>query len=288
MRLKAISDLHLANEANREALLELPAFKDDWLIVAGDVAEKLEHIRFAFDELSRRFAKVFWVPGNHDLWAGPETQGGRVLVGEERYRRMVEYAREYGILTPEDPYETWHGPEGPRTIVPLFLLYDYSFRPDDVAREDVVAWAREGRAVCADELFLSPSPWESRDAWCASRCDEAERRLSELPPGQPTILVNHFPLRRDLARLPRAPRFAPWCGTRRTEDWHIRFNAEVVISGHLHIRKTDWRDGRRFEEVSLGYPYQWDRSRGMAAYLRDVLPDSSSVEAANSVARLSR
>lgn len=288
MHLKAISDLHLANAANREALLELPDFKDDWLIVAGDIAEKIEHVRFAFDVLSRRFAKVIWVPGNHELWSGPEMDGGRVVVGEERYRTLVSHAREYGVVTPEDPYETWHGPDGPSTIAPLFLLYDYSFRPDEVAREDVVAWAREGRAVCSDELFLDPSPWPSREAWCMSRCDEAERRLSELPPGRRTILVNHFPLRRDLARLPRAPRFSPWCGTRRTEDWHIRFNASVVVSGHLHIRRTDWRDGTRFEEVSLGYPYQWNRSLGIAAYLRDVLPGSAASELETYEARLVR
>lgn len=285
MHLKAISDLHLASAANREALLELPDFGDDWLIVAGDIAEKIDHVRFAFDVLSRRFAKVIWVPGNHELWSGPEANGGPVIVGEKRYRTLVSHAREYGVVTPEDPYETWHGPDGPCTIAPLFLLYDYSFRPDEVAREDVVAWAREGRAVCSDELFLDPSPWNSREDWCASRCDEAERRLSELPPGRPTILVNHFPLRRDLARLPRAPRFSPWCGTRRTEDWHIRFNASVVVSGHLHIRRTDWRDGTRFEEVSLGYPYQWNRSLGIAAYLRDVLPGSVAAELELSEAR---
>jgi hypothetical protein len=85
-----------------------------------------------------------------------------------------------------------------------------------------------------------------------------------------TILVNHYPLRRDLVDIPRVPRFIPWCGTRRTENWHIRFNASVVISGHLHTRRTDWRDGTRFEEVSLGYPHQWDRRLGMAHYLRDI------------------
>jgi len=287
MHLKAISDLHLASAANREALLELPDFRDDWLIVAGDIAEKLEHVRFAFDALTRRFARVFWVPGNHELWGVPEADGGPVIVGEERYRTLVSYAREYGVVTPEDPYETWHGPDGPCTIAPLFLLYDYSFRPDEVAREDVVAWAREGRAVCSDELFLDPSPWKSREDWCASRCEEAERRLSALPAGRPTILVNHFPLRRDLARLPRAPRFSPWCGTRRTEDWHLRFKARVVVSGHLHIRRTDWRDGTRFEEVSLGYPYQWNRSLGIAAYLRDIL-SGSPAELETSAARLVR
>ncbi len=57
-----------------------------------------------------------------------------------------------------------------------------------------------------------------------------------------------------------------------TEDWHRRYRARLVISGHLHMRATDWRDGVRFEEVSLGYPRQWDAAKGAPHYLRQVLP----------------
>ena len=39
MKLLAISDLHLSSTANMQALVEMPAFPDDWLIVAGDVSE---------------------------------------------------------------------------------------------------------------------------------------------------------------------------------------------------------------------------------------------------------
>ena len=59
----------------------------------------------------------------------------------------------------------------------------------------------------------------------------------------------------------------------RTGDWPVRFGAVLAVSGHLHVRRTDRRGGTRFEEVSLGYARQWDASRGLAAYLRDVTPD---------------
>lgn len=272
MKLRAISDLHLASPSNREALEELQTAPDDWLIVAGDIAERFEHIKFAFEVFERKFAKVFWVPGNHDLWAIPEERDQPALAGEARYLALVELARQYGIHTPEDPYETWNGPGGAHVVAPLFLLYDYSFRPQDIKRDDVVAWARAQNSVCADETFLDPAPWNSREDWCASRCRETELRLQEVPDGMSTILINHYPLRRDLIHIPRIPRFTPWCGTVRTEDWHQRFNAKVVVSGHLHTRRTDWRDDTRFEEVSLGYPKQWDRRLGIEAYLRDILP----------------
>ena len=87
------------------------------------------------------------------------------------------------------------------------------------------------------------------------------------------MLINHWPLRNDLINIPRIPRFTPWCGTVETEDWHQQFNAKVVVSGHLHTRRTDWRNGTRFEEVSLGYPRQWDTDRGMTLYLRQIWPE---------------
>jgi hypothetical protein len=53
--------------------------------------------------------------------------------------------------------------------------------------------------------------------------------------------------------------FAQWCGTTRTKDWHLRFNAAAVVYGHLHIPRTTWYDGVLFEEVSLCYPHEWRR-----------------------------
>lgn len=279
MRLLAISDLHLANAANRMALAELQHFRDDWLIVAGDVAERLDQVQDAFALLSQRFKRVLWVPGNHDLWTvrSNHSNGGvscieDVLAGEAKYRALVALARKFGILTPEDPYPIWPGPGGPCIIAPMFLLYDYSFRPSDISREAVIGWSREGSAICSDEILLDPRPHVSREAWCALRCEETEARLEALDQSLPTILVNHYPLRHELVRIPRIPRFSPWCGTTRTEDWHQRFNAKVVIYGHLHVRRTDIRDGTRFEEVSLGYPRQWDQKRGIERYLREILP----------------
>ncbi len=58
-------------------------------------------------------------------------------------------------------------------------------------------------------------------------------------------------------RILRYPQFAQWCGTDRTADWHTKFNAVAVVYGHLHIPRTTWYDGVRFEEVSVGYPREW-------------------------------
>ena len=267
MRLYALADLHLGYRRNREALREWSAHSDDWLILAGDVGETLAHLELGLVAATDRFAQVFWVPGNHELWSH-RTEGPR---GVAKYEAAVEVCRRLGVLTPEDPYVTWPG-QPACVIAPLFVLFDYTFRPDRVAPEDAVTWAAADGILSADERFLAPDPYPSRTAWCHARVEYSERRLGETCTNAPSVLVNHFPLRQELVRLHRIPRFSPWCGTRRTEQWHTRFGARVVVSGHLHVRTTDWIDGVRFEEVSLGYPKHWRHERGIDGYLREILP----------------
>ena len=268
VRLWALSDLHLSYRENREALDGLPAFPDDWLILAGDVTHGADGLDWCFRRLTAKFRQLVWVPGNHELWTVPRATPR--LGGVALYERLVEIARRHGVLTPEDPYQVVEHRDGPVLVVPLFLLYDYSFRPAHVRRDAVVPWAREQSAVCSDEVMLHPAPFPDRESWCAARCEDAAARLAACPADIPKVLINHFPLEEQHAVLPRIPRFTPWCGTRRTRGWHRRFGACAVVYGHLHIRATRWLDGVPFQEVSLGYPRQWDRRRGIGAYLREV------------------
>jgi 3',5'-cyclic AMP phosphodiesterase CpdA len=267
VKLWATSDLHVGYEENRRAVAELPAAPDDWLIVAGDTGESPAHLEFVLRTLRPRFQRLIWTPGNHDLWT-PRTWPSTKR-GDAHYRRLVAICHRHDVVTPEDNFIRWPGDGPPTLIVPTFLLYDYSFRPDAV--EDPVAWAAESGVRCADEDLLAADPYESRTAWCHVRVAEAEKRLSEVSAGARIVLANHFPLRRDHAVLPRIPRFSIWCGTRLTEDWHRRYPIHTVVYGHLHLRSSRVLDGVRFEEVSLGYPRQWATKNGLAPYLREIL-----------------
>ena len=270
-RLSAVSDLHVANPENRKIVESLrPTSDDDWLIVAGDVGELVADIADSLATLSRRFARVIWAPGNHELWTHPHDPVK--LRGEERYRHLVEICRGLGVLTPEDPYAVWPGPGGPAVIVPMFLLYDYSFLPPGAAdAKEGLAIAHEAGIVCTDEYLLHADPHPSRDAWCRARLAVTEARLEACDPRLPTVLVNHFPLRRQTTEILTHPEFAQWCGTTQTADWHKRFRAAAVVYGHLHIPRTTWHDGVRFDEVSLGYPREWNR-RAPQEPLRQILP----------------
>ena len=89
MRLLAISDLHLGHPANRDRLSSIGASPEDWLILAGGVGETEAHLTLAFEHLTSRFAKLIWVPGNHELWT--VEQSPKNLRGKTRYEALVAW-----------------------------------------------------------------------------------------------------------------------------------------------------------------------------------------------------
>ncbi|MEV4799607.1 metallophosphoesterase [Nonomuraea sp. NPDC049421] len=273
-RLLAVSDLHVAYPENRAIVEELkPLAPGDWLLVAGDVGERLADIRWALGLLAGRFERVVWVPGNHELWTPPGDPPE--LRGVARYDELVRICRELGVLTPEDDYPLWRGAGGPVRIVPLFLLYDYTFLPEGhPTKESALAYAHGTGVVCTDEYLLHPDPHPTRDAWCRDRVARTERRLAELDDDVPLVFVNHYPLVREPTDILRYPEFAQWCGTTATAGWHVRHPTAAMIYGHLHIPRVTRHDGVRFEEVSLGYPREWKRRPGGRRLLRDVLPEA--------------
>ncbi len=271
-RLLAVSDLHVTHPENRGIVERLrPQSDADWLIVCGDVSETIVDIEWALELLSERFATVLWTPGNHELWTLPDEPVE--LRGEQRYLHLVEICRRLGVLTPEDPYPIWHGEGGPLTIAPLFLLYDYSFgRNIAPTKAQSLALAHRSGVVCSDEFLLHPDPYASRDEWCHARVRQAEARLEACDEAAPIVIVNHFPLIDAPTKVLRHPEFAQWCGTTLTADWHRRFKAATVVYGHLHIPRTTFHDGVRFEEVSLGYPREWHRRGPGRAIPRQIMP----------------
>jgi len=277
--LLATGDLHVEHADNRRFVEALaPGSEDDWLIVCGDVADSPERVEWALGLLAARFARVIWVPGNHELLCPREEPAAPR--GEARYLQLVEICRRLGVLTPEDPYPVWEGDGGPALVAPLFLLYDYSFgRRIAPTKKEALRLAHAAGVVCVDEFLLRPDPHSNREEWCAARVQEAEARLEERPAEMPTVLVNHWPLHEGPTQILRHPEFAQWCGTTLTADWHQRFGAAAVVYGHLHIPVTSWYDGVRFEEVSLGYPREWSARGWRRPGLRAILPEAGQVAA---------
>ncbi|MCT2022528.1 metallophosphoesterase [Corynebacterium sanguinis] len=242
----AVSDLHAAVKANGPHIDRIrPTHPSDWLIVAGDVAERLDLVVMVLEKLANRFDTVIWAPGNHELFSRSADR----YRGREKYAALVHALRDIGVITLEDVYPTFGGV----TIAPLFTLYDYSFRGPNLTVEQALAAAQEKSIVLTDEFAIAP--FVDIRAWCWDRLAYTTRRLSRID--GPTILVNHWPLVQEpVARL-HFPEIALWCGTRHTRSWAKRYNARAVVYGHLHMPGITRVDGVDHIEVSLGYPREW-------------------------------
>ncbi len=271
--LYATSDLHVTHRGNEGFVDAIsPESPEDWLIVAGDVAERVDVVADTLARLRERFATVVWVPGNHELWTTANDPDQRR--GQDRYEELVRRCRAVDVLTPEDEFAVWPHGERLLTVAPLFVLYDYSWRTPAATGAplaEAMRQAREAGVVCTDEYLLHPDPHPSRRDWCARRLEISEKRLADIPDDHGTVLVSHWPLHRHPTAPLYYPEFAMWCGTEETADWHRRFRAEIAVYGHLHIPRTTHQDGVRFEEVSLGYPREWSRRARGAVPVRRLL-----------------
>ncbi|MFW0790302.1 metallophosphoesterase family protein [Gordonia sp. CPCC 205333] len=272
----AISDLHVAHRGNEHIVDQIrPAAADDWLIVAGDVAERTDDIIDTLRRLRARFDTVIWVPGNHELYT--TAKDPLQIHGVARYDYLVQACRDIDVVTPDDIFPIFDaGVAGaePVRIVPMFLLYDYTFRPEGTTTAlAALALARERNVVATDEFLISPEPYPTRDAWGRARIEATRKRLDAIDPAEQTILINHWPLRREPTDALMYPEFALWCGSELTHDWHTRYRAACAVYGHLHIPRTTWYDDIRFEEVSVGYPREWKRRGLPEPLLRQIWPD---------------
>jgi 3',5'-cyclic AMP phosphodiesterase CpdA len=277
--LLATSDLHVSHAGNRAVIEQIRPYADgDWLIVAGDVADTVGDIEWSLRLLRDRFEKVIWAPGNHELWTTPRDDVQ--LRGVARYEHLVEICRGLGVLTPEDEFPVWMGSEDELVIAPLFLLYDYSWRPRGMTLPQALAHGRSTGVYCTDEFLLHPDPYPSRQDWAAARYVYTKARLDALPAAGRTVLVSHWPLHRAPTQILRWQHFAMWCGMEATADWHQRYRAAVAVYGHLHLPMTLRIDGIRFEEVSLGYPREWGQRAAQPPYpVRRIDPPDPAREA---------
>ena len=156
-RLLALSDLHVAHPQNREIVAGLPpGSDDDWLLLAGDVGESVPPTS------SGRCAPS---PANTPPWCGPRATtscgpGARTRSRCAASNGTWPWSSSAGKSASgprRTPTRYGHGPGGPVTVAPVFLLYDYTFRPDGaLTKEEGLEIAYEKGIVCQDEAAAAP------------------------------------------------------------------------------------------------------------------------------------
>ncbi|MGH8032933.1 MAG: metallophosphoesterase [Luteimonas sp.] len=264
MRLFAVSDIHIDHPGNHRWLDGLSAadYRDDVLILAGDVSDSLALLNHCFEALARRFQQVLFVPGNHDLWVLRDRPGLESFGKLELIRAL---AATHGVAM---------GPVlcGAVSIVPLMSWYDESFGvPEPELRE---RWM-DYRAC------RWPAGVESREVNARLLAmNEAALRVRN----RTVVSFSHFVPRLDLlaARATATSRLLqPVMGSTGLEAQLRRLMPTVHVYGHSHRFVDTTVDGIRYVNCALGYPTEQADS---PAPLRELLRIDSPLEAAPAAA----
>lgn len=243
MRVFALSDIHIDFKENRNWLISLSRedYRDDVLILAGDISDMTLFIEEAFRELGRRFSRVVYVPGNHDLW----THRSGMADSLASFGHIMKLAGENGIhVTPVTI--------GPLTIVPLHGWYDYSFgRPGD---ELSLIWMDYSACTWPEHFD------QERITGHFLAMNEEHLSLRN----DHVITFSHFVPRIDLmpSFIPRSKRIIyPVLGTSLLEAQIRKLSPRIHVYGHTHVNMRVRRDGILYVNNAFGYPTEKRISR---------------------------
>lgn len=237
MRVFALSDVHIDYEENAKwvANLSIAEYRDDALVLAGDVTDSLRLLEWCLGALARRFKKVLFTPGNHDLW----------VMREDRKKDSLQKFDEVCAVAESSGASMRALRERGLTIIPLLAWYDYSFGEP----------SQELKSVWMDYRACRwPSGVTEKDvaAHFAALNDEQVSAAGDV-----VITYSHFLPRIDLmpAFIPPAHKLLnPILGSTRLERQLRRLNSSIHIYGHSHINRRVKRDGVLYINNAFGYP----------------------------------
>jgi Calcineurin-like phosphoesterase len=236
MRILAVSDLHTDFHENKMLLEQLPdvTAQGDVLIVAGDISDRLDTLQSTLALLRAKFMKVFYVPGNHELWV---RKGDHTSI--EKFFTVLALCETLDVQTsPEKVAAVW--------IVPLFSWYEPQFDAENSGDVGALGgWA---------DFYLCKWPVGVEQV-CDLFLKMNEPRLRSYD--GPVISFSHFLPRRDL--LPPVERLKfkglPRVAGCAALDGQIRsLNSCVHVFGHSHIGCDRVIDGVRYIQNPLRYP----------------------------------
>jgi len=223
----------------------------DTLLLAGDVSHDFAKLEAALGYLLRKFARVFFIPGNHEVWL----PNSNCSDSEQKFHRVLDLAAALGVSTRpgrlgNDSSAVW--------IVPLLAWYvkpeegdDSLFVPKTDEDGSLDAWADEHLVKWPFRLTKRPA-----DFFLELNLPYLDRAYDA-----PVISFSHFlpraELMFDLDRSMRGSQerfnFSRVAGTWALDKQIRKLGSSVHVYGHQH--RNRWRaiDGVLYVSHCLGY-----------------------------------
>ena len=236
MRLFALSDIHVDYPDNARWVegLSDADYRDDVLILAGDLTEDSRLLGWCLASFAAKFRQVLFVPGNHDLWV---RRSPADMCSLGKFEQVMTVAADSGVST--QPFHF-----GSTLVVPLLSWYDYSFGVPD---KDLSVLFRACRwpdgygPEKVTEHFLGMNP-------------------KALPqPANRVVTFSHFLPRIDLIPVfvPRSMRHLdPVLGSSGIERQLRALGSNLHVYGHSHINRRVRIDGVTYVNNAFGYPQE--------------------------------
>lgn len=256
MRVFALSDIHTDFPDNMRWIRDLSSsdYTEDALILAGDIAHHPAVLERTFDILLPKYARICFVPGNHDLWVR-ESDGINSLT---RFEDVLATCSSMGICS--SPIRAGGSRRG-TWIVPLFSWYT---RPE--GGSDSLCLEKRGEdptlEAWSDNHFIR---WP--DLGDANNPTEYFLRLNQPSLGRdydaPIISFSHFLPRADLIRAAgnekRRPdpyegfNFSRVAGSKLLDDQIRELGSVIHVYGHQHRNRDRVHNDVRYVSYCLGY-----------------------------------
>jgi predicted phosphodiesterase len=252
MRVFAVSDLHAdyVDNLNWVRRLSRVDYRNDVLLLAGDVSDLPGCLEEVFQQLTARFATVMFVPGNHELWV----LRCRTKTSLEKLDLIQSMARAHRVLT--CPYRR----DGV-LFVPLLGWYDYSFgTPGDTLLEGWMDFHACVWPAGLDEASLT-------------RHFLVQNRIPTAMPGDVVISFSHFLPRLDVlpGYIPASRRFLhPVLGTKLLEEQIRSLRSSIHVYGHSHVNQSVRIEGTLYVNNALGYPSESYMTHGALRCVYDT------------------
>ncbi|MEJ2543125.1 MAG: metallophosphoesterase family protein [Calditrichaceae bacterium] len=278
MRIFAISDIHVDFLENNKWIDGISEFeyKNDILLLAGDVCHNLKQLQNTLLQLRAKFNRLFFVPGNHDLWIRGEPYQDSL----KKFEVIIGFCQKNDIsIHPEKINNI--------SIVPLFSWYT---GPDD--GDDSLYWPKPGEdesnRMWSDNLFVKwpnhnfPSSasqyfFKLNNEILIENYLDIVITMSHFIPRKEMMFAEYPPIL-DPGRIKKYDRspefnFSRVAGSILIEKQIRQVGSSLHVYGHQHINRDREIDGVRYVAHCLGYPNERKRGviRGIEQGLKELI-----------------
>lgn len=239
LRLFAVSDIHTDYQENKNWISSLSNsdYKNDILILAGDISSNIRLLTQTLRILKSKFMQVLFIPGNHDLWI----EGNLNINSLEKFDLIQKITDEFGVITEVFEYQN------EIRIIPLLGWYDYSFgEPSNQLNN------------CWMDYFRCKWPENFNEKQITNYFISKNTYTPSLSLREKKIVTfSHFLPRIDLMPfyIPHSKRFIyPVLGTNILEKQIREINPIIHIYGHSHVNLSVKKNKIQYINNAFGYP----------------------------------